>query len=558
MTYASLDISAYTAYSLAINMAYCERQNCSFVYLNDESANYCPMDVRWNKVKILAEGMKTWGRGMDYLLWLDADLIFLDMNFDIIGDIVSNTSIHHGGEIFMSAESAGSSTMINSGSILIKNSDFTAKFLKDWWGNENDRKFYSDQEQFDIVYHRMVAAADPKVQKIVILPPDAMNSDPPAMTNQKDSNKVLHLMGEHTLFRAAVFSSGFKEICRFLSTQSFDYDDRDNLNLNSLRPQLGITKDNLLRWTLDIYEPEVVERINHYEIAARTGGNGLKETDLFANAVHHYAHALENSFGPDHTENVKTAQNLRIKTFELLYMNLENRREANGIFKSTYKKLHPDWPELMKKVAVAGQHLISIGNENERLNAAQKVLSLLNELLVTTHIAQQGAVMIMVAHVYGQIGFIHIEANRIEDAHWQFLRAYEISLSLAEQSGEHILEEPMSMVANTYSMLGQFSEAAPLFVSLINIVEHSFGRSSERLIKYLINAGMCSMQSGDNMTALAYLERIQSILSVNGYATGGYYNHPHADAIMFLREKLVDIDIIDKIENTTTSNDGEL
>ena len=543
------------------------------MYLNGEESNYDPRDVRWNKVKILSEGMRTWGKGMDYLLWVDADLVFLDMSFDIIQDIVYDTSLHRGGEMFMSAESAGSSTMINSGSILIKNSDFTAKFLDDWWGSEDDRKFYSDQEQFDIVYHRMVAKSDPNTHKIVILPPDAMNSDPPAMTNQKNSNKVLHLMGEHTAFRAKVFSAGFHEICRYLWNRRFDKytvsrsgqldDDRGTSNDNDddyydaginreLPLQLGMTKDNLLRWTLEIYRDEVFERMAEYEAASKEGRNSLKGTDLFANAIHHYAHALEYSFGPNHTENVKAAQSLRVQTFELLYINLQNKRNENNLYKSKNKKSHPDWPELMKKVAVAGQHLISIGSENERLDAAQKVLVLLNELLQITHVAQQGAVMLMVSHLHGQVGFIHIEANRIEEAHWQFLQAYEISLSLADQSGEHILEEPISMLANTYSMLGRFSEANPLFERLIRIVQHSFGFSSEKLIKYLINAAMCSLQSGDKITAQMYLNRIKSILSINGYdIDSGTYNHAHA--VLYLREKLFP----KNVEGDMISDDGD-
>ena len=31
-------------------------------------------------------------------------------------------------------------------------------------------------------------------EKVIILQPDAINSDPPAMTQQKEHNQVLHLM----------------------------------------------------------------------------------------------------------------------------------------------------------------------------------------------------------------------------------------------------------------------------------------------------------------------------------------------------------------------------
>ena len=39
---------------------------------------------------------------------------------------------------------------------------------------------------------------------IVILPPDSLNSDPPAMTQQRIHNPVLHLMGELNSFREKV------------------------------------------------------------------------------------------------------------------------------------------------------------------------------------------------------------------------------------------------------------------------------------------------------------------------------------------------------------------
>jgi hypothetical protein len=56
-----------------------------------------------------------------------------------------------------------------------------------------------------------------EVEKVVILPADSINTDPPAMTRQKPRDMVLHLMGEHSAFRVKVFSSGFREICNFLS-----------------------------------------------------------------------------------------------------------------------------------------------------------------------------------------------------------------------------------------------------------------------------------------------------------------------------------------------------
>ena len=37
-------------------------------------------------------------------------------------------------------------------------------------------------------------------KRIAILPPDALNSDPPAMIQQKPYNQVLHLMVSHRFY----------------------------------------------------------------------------------------------------------------------------------------------------------------------------------------------------------------------------------------------------------------------------------------------------------------------------------------------------------------------
>ena len=83
-------------------------------------------------------------------------------------------------------------------------------------------------------------------------------------------------------------------------------------------------------------------------------------------------------------------------------------------------------------------------------------------------------------------------------------------------------------------------------------MQHSFGFSSEKLIKYLINAAMCSLQSGDKITAQMYLNRIKSILSINGYdIDSGTYNHAHA--VLYLREKLFP----KNVEGDMISDDGD-
>ena len=100
---------------------------------------------------------------------------------------------------YYSAEHAGSSTLINSGCVMVRNSPWARAFLADWWNLEN-RSLFSDQEQFDLLYEQRRRAALLRgsersfTENIAILAPDKINSDPPAMVQQKPHNQVLHLM----------------------------------------------------------------------------------------------------------------------------------------------------------------------------------------------------------------------------------------------------------------------------------------------------------------------------------------------------------------------------
>jgi galactosyl transferase GMA12/MNN10 family len=82
ISYATEDVANYAAYSFGINQAYSE-QNGYMFRLADPETDYEPRDVRWNKVQIVLHALRTWAKTADYLVWLDADLIFLDMGLKL-------------------------------------------------------------------------------------------------------------------------------------------------------------------------------------------------------------------------------------------------------------------------------------------------------------------------------------------------------------------------------------------------------------------------------------------------------------------------------------------
>ena len=84
VSYATKNIWNYAAYAMAINSAYAEYNGYTLTILDESSGSFEDSDSRWNKVAILERALnpiKGWAQDMDYLVWIDADLVFLDFSF---------------------------------------------------------------------------------------------------------------------------------------------------------------------------------------------------------------------------------------------------------------------------------------------------------------------------------------------------------------------------------------------------------------------------------------------------------------------------------------------
>ena len=82
VTFGTDNIKDYTAFSYAINAAYADHNNYILRLADPSNSNFEPSDSRWSKVKILEDALDPvtgWARDLDYVVWVDADLVFLDM-----------------------------------------------------------------------------------------------------------------------------------------------------------------------------------------------------------------------------------------------------------------------------------------------------------------------------------------------------------------------------------------------------------------------------------------------------------------------------------------------
>ena len=503
VTYATQDIWNYTAYSFAVNEIYAEHNNYVMLHLDGESSSeYDSFDSRWNKVKILEEALDPetgWARHLDWVVWIDADAIVLDMNLRIEEVVAPYPEAH----LLVSAEHAGSSTLINSGVVIVKNSAWSRAFLKEWWTFKS-RTLYSDQEQFDLLYKAKYAELGLD-RKVVILPPDAINSDPPAMTMQKPYNQVLHLMGEHTMFRVRVFENGLRELCSHLSMILGP----SNI---PVRRQLGLHRENLLAWTLEEYGAESSALLNDYREKSVKGANDRKDSVAMSNSVHHYAHAL----GSGHPK----AQELRKLVYSLLQTNLKQRRHQNEAHYDATGKVMDEWPEHLKCLAEAGQHLIHIGTTAERHRVSAEVASVLEEILHVCHKEQRRAVLLMVAHLDFEVGVIHMSAGTHKEGVDSFERGLFRHRTLAVDLGEHILVSPLAALASALCTVQRFDEASPLYEEAIVIAERVLGTNHGSLAQHLLNFGISRVQYGRYAQAQGLLERSLAIMKTNGVSEG--------------------------------------
>ena len=179
-------------------------------------------------------------------------------------------------------------------------------------------------------------------------------------------------MGEHTAFRIRVFKSAFDAICQFINESESKAHERA-----PLPPQLGVTQQNLHKWTLEEYSTEARRLLKEFEPLAREGLNSLQQAKRLSNSVHHFAHALEHRLAHGDAD---LANKLRIQCFELLLYNLEQKRKDNAIHKEKTGRILQDWPELLKNVAEAGQNIIQLGDVRTRRSVAGAVMKLLNDV----------------------------------------------------------------------------------------------------------------------------------------------------------------------------------
>lgn len=117
----------YGKFSEAINKKYCDEKGYDYYVEKDSRKIKELIEDRaytWCKPKILLEVLQK--KQHDYILFLDIDAIVCDFSKKIEDFIDEKYDI-------IAAEDFSSHSLMNAGVLLIKNSDWSMKFMKDWW-----------------------------------------------------------------------------------------------------------------------------------------------------------------------------------------------------------------------------------------------------------------------------------------------------------------------------------------------------------------------------------------------------------------------------------------
>lgn len=182
---------------------------------------YLPQDRRWVKINIIADllsllqspsaATRSSGRGVEYIVWLDADLVVLDFDHRSIFEELAG--MYPQANILVSRDANTENGLINTGAMIVKNDPWSASFFKEWWAIGKDSGHTSGMEQhaFDLLWERNVKNVR---EHTVLLEEKTINTPTPAIEHHMYNSSVLHMAGYSTTVRKHVFREAWWEVCR--------------------------------------------------------------------------------------------------------------------------------------------------------------------------------------------------------------------------------------------------------------------------------------------------------------------------------------------------------
>lgn len=206
VTYYTHHIIDHAYYTFAINSLYAKYHDANLLMLSPSTGHeFDTNDQRWNKVKIILDMLEQCSNfeNQQYLIWLDADLIFVDFSFDLTA-IIQKFPLT---DIIISREINPKNGIANTGTIIVKCSVWSRWFFSKWW-NDFDRSAGMDQHAFERLYVQSAITSH-----ITLLPDNAINSRFPGLVTYQDQEPILHVAGESNFIRKHIFKVAWENLC---------------------------------------------------------------------------------------------------------------------------------------------------------------------------------------------------------------------------------------------------------------------------------------------------------------------------------------------------------
>lgn len=137
------DFSEISRYFLT---KYCEKYNFSYIFENLILDN--TRHISWSKLLLIKNYINE--KNVDYIVWIDDDIIITNPKIDIRNIIEKNMKDN----IIMMQKDCDENTLINAGIIIVKNCKMTISWIDKIWdiGKVLQKEFDSNWEQDAIIY----------------------------------------------------------------------------------------------------------------------------------------------------------------------------------------------------------------------------------------------------------------------------------------------------------------------------------------------------------------------------------------------------------------------
>lgn len=190
------DIAGYAALTEKINRAYAARHGYDFIVFRDRLAK--DRAAQWDKVKAVEA---CFDAGYEFVFWIDADAFFN------VHELALETFIDDDHDLFICDDMANSAGLndcwVNTGTMLLRNTEFSRALLKRWWNTERSDLLYGRYHEQTVL--DQLIKTDPDVAiGVRIYPAKAFNSVGPELKNPKTDWRetfVIHMMSNGPSFR---------------------------------------------------------------------------------------------------------------------------------------------------------------------------------------------------------------------------------------------------------------------------------------------------------------------------------------------------------------------